>query len=351
MKITHCLFTMETGGSQILAVELLNELCAVHEVSLIIINNKYNERLLDQLDKRVSVYYINRKEGSKNPFPVIKLNWLLTRLKPDVVHCHEPKFAKMIALNRLKILYTIHDIGIPVAGYELYDKLVAISNAVCKDVMAKINFPVNTVYNGVSIKRYRQRCQYELAPGEVIKLVQVSRLFHEKKGQHILLQALHRIVYEYRFTGVSLDFIGSGNSIEYLTALVATLKLQDHVRFIGEKDRDWLFTRLCEYNILVQPSLYEGFGLTILEGFAAGLPVLASNIDGPAEIISKMPGGFLFNSGDTDSCSGELYKIIKLYTGNGMGSKMEQTISIVNQQYSIESCAREYLMEYMKIAN
>ena len=65
MKIAHCLFTFETGGAQVLSVDLLNEMCGHHEVSLIIINNKWNEKLIAQLDRRVTVYYIKRKEGDK----------------------------------------------------------------------------------------------------------------------------------------------------------------------------------------------------------------------------------------------------------------------------------------------
>jgi len=351
MKIAHCLFTMETGGSQILAVELLNELCRAHEVSLVIINNKYNESLLEQLDKRVKVYFIKRNEGSKNPLPIIKLNWVLGRMNPDIIHCHEPKLAKIVKLSHPRLLYTIHDVGIPVSYYHLYDGLVAISNAVYEDVVSKSGFPVSMVLNGVSMKSYKRRQTYALQGGEAIRLVQVSRLFHEKKGQHILLQALHSIVYEQGFRNISLDLIGSGDSYDYLAGLVNTLKLKAYVKLVGEKDRNWLFAHLCEYHALVQPSLYEGFGLTILEGFAAGLPVLASDIDGPAEIVSKMPGGFLFKTGDPGDCAKALSRLWCMYENGETERRMQDTITLVQKKYSIESCASEYLTEYMKIAN
>ncbi len=342
---------METGGSQILAVDLLNEFCSAHDMSLIIINNKYNDRLLEQLDKRVTIYHIDRNEGSRNPFPILRLNWMLSRIRPDIIHCHEPNLGKIIRLSQPRLLYTVHDVGIPVACYNLYHGLVAISNAVHEDVVSKSGYPVNTVFNGVCFKSYRQRQSYSLGKGEVIRLVQVSRLFHEKKGQHILLQAMDRLIHQYGIRHISLDLVGSGDSHDYLQGLIDAFGLKEYVRLTGEKDRGWLFAHLREYHVLVQPSLYEGFGLTILEGFAAGLPVLASDIDGPAEIAGQMPGGFLFRSGDAGDCARAILDMLGLYYSGEIEGKIRDTLPLAQQKYSIESCASEYLTEYLKISN
>jgi hypothetical protein len=56
---------MEMGGAQVLAVDLLNKMCTNHETTLIIVNNIYSNIILQKLDKRVTVYKINRKEGSR----------------------------------------------------------------------------------------------------------------------------------------------------------------------------------------------------------------------------------------------------------------------------------------------
>ena len=68
---------METGGAEVLTVQLLNEACDEHEVSLIIINNKWNKILLNQLNRKVKVYYINRKPGSRSILPILKINLLI----------------------------------------------------------------------------------------------------------------------------------------------------------------------------------------------------------------------------------------------------------------------------------
>jgi glycosyltransferase involved in cell wall biosynthesis len=346
MKIIHCLFTMETGGAQVLAVSLLNEMCKTHNISLVIINNKFNESLLKQLNENIRIFYINRKEGNRNPVPVIKLNLLLLRLKPDIIHSHEAKVAQIVKIKTAKLLHTIHDVGLSTALYHLYDKLIAISDAVYNDVTSKYNSPVRKVYNGIHFDSFKRRKNYELKSEECLRLVQVSRLVHEKKGQDVLLYGLHHIKSKFNFTNFSLDFIGSGNSFEYLKKLAIELGLSENVNFLGERDRDWLFANLSGYHLLIQPSTSEGFGLTILEGFAAGLPVLASEIDGPAEIISQTKGGFLFNNGDSMSCAKELYHILEIYSTNQMAGLMDKTIDVMQHRYSIKSCVNQYLEEY-----
>jgi glycosyltransferase involved in cell wall biosynthesis len=346
MKIVHCLFTMETGGAQVLTVDLLNEMSGEHDVCLIIINNKFNRSLLEQLNRKVRIFYINRKEGSFNPIPVIRLNLLLLKLKPDIIHCHEPQMAKIMKTTNAKLIHTIHDTGLPTFCYHLYDKLIAVSEVVYQDVAFKCVTPVTKVDNGIAIDLFKRRIQYNLGKGETVKFIQVSRLFHEKKGQDVLVHALHLIKSEYLFSNFSIDFIGSGESCKYLKKLVDELDLSGNVRFLGERTRNWVFANLSAYHILVQPSKYEGFGLTVLEGFAAGLPVLASDIEGPAEIISCAAGGFLFRNGDSASCAQALYNIVELYRNNQLGDLMNKTIDMIKQKYSISSCSKQYLEEY-----
>ena len=350
MKIAHCLFTFETGGAQVLSVDLLNEMCLKHEVSLIIINNKWNDELLKQLDKRVAIYYIGRKEGNKNPIPIIRFNLLLLKLKPDIIHCHEPKMAAIIKTRHSKLLQTIHDVGIPTDNYDLYNVSVAISDAVYADVISKYKEDrVKKVYNGISFELFHQRNQFTLKNGEPLRLVQLSRLVYEKKGQDVLLNALHKVKKDFNISDFTLDFIGGGESRGYLEKMVLDLGLTNNVNFAGERGRDWIFKNLSSYHMLVQPSRYEGFGLTILEGFAAGLPVLASNIDGPAEIISHAPGGFLFENGNIENCAESLARIFELYRSNKIASLMNQTLAPIRETYSIKSCAQKYLNVYERL--
>jgi glycosyltransferase involved in cell wall biosynthesis len=238
--------------------------------------------------------------------------------------------------------------GIPTTFYDKYDRLVAISDAVYKDVITKWNKPIIQIDNGIPISSFKRRTDYLPVKDKPIKLVQVSRLLHEKKGQDILLRALTHIIKEYGFTNWTLDLIGSGISEDYLRQLIEYLHLENNVTLVGEKSRGWILNNLCNYHILIQPSRYEGFGLTIVEGLAAGLPVLASNIDGPKEIIESVEAGLLFENGDVDDCAKQLYKLMLLWEKGNFNELIKQSLKHIEEKYSMTTCAKNYLSAYEK---
>ncbi|QIL77330.1 glycosyltransferase family 4 protein [Hymenobacter sp. HDW8] len=348
MKIVHCFFTLEMGGAQVLAVDLLNKMCSQHDMALIVVNNIHSQALLDKLDKRVAVYKINRKEGSRNPWPLLKFNLLLRRLNPDIIHCHEPDIGKIIKAGVGKLLYTIHDVAIPTTYYHYYSTLVAISDAVQQELAQRFDRPIKKVYNAIDVSAFKKRTDYSGA-GKKIKLVQISRLMHEKKGHDVLLHALSQLKKDSVSSNFSLDIVGSGDSLSFLQNLVSTLNLTSEVSFLGERNRDWLYQNLAQYHLLVQPSRYEGFGLTILEGFAAGLPVLASDIEGPAEIISRTPRGYLFKKGDSQDCAHVLQSILDDYESGRIALLMQNSKPVTEQEYSISACVGGYLQEYQAL--
>lgn len=328
-----------------LAVDLLNRMCVQHETALIVVNNICSEALLRKMDKRVAVHKIQRREGSRNPWPLLKFNVLLAKLRPDIIHCHEPDIGRIIKSRVGKMVYTIHDTGIPTTYYHHFDALIAISDAVQQELSSRFDRPIKTVYNGIDTAHFRRRNVYK-AENSKLKLVQLSRLMHEKKGQDLLLEALSLVKTHYGYENFLLDFVGGGASLDFLKELTGKLNLTDEVNFVGERDREWLFQNLSTYHLLVQPSRYEGFGLTILEGFAAGLPVLASNIEGPAEIINRTPRGFLFQKNNSQDCAEALYRIFKDYENGAIEEIMRSSAPITEKEYSIEVCVKGYLQEY-----
>jgi glycosyltransferase involved in cell wall biosynthesis len=352
MKIVHCAFEMETGGSQVLVVDLLNEMCKSHTVSLVIINNQYNKSLLQQLNSKVKVYYLNRKQGSFNPLPVLMLNRLLYRIRPHIIHCHEPDTSRYIIKTAGgKLVNTVHDLGLPTDYYHHYHLVAAISAAVFNEVASKCRCTLKTIYNGINADAFLQRRAYVPEAITTWRLVQVSRLVHHKKGHDILLHGLHRIVYEYGITNISLDLIGDGNSLHHLQSLVSQLELEKYVCFLGDKSRNWLFQHLADYHLLVQPSRFEGFGLAVLEGIAAGLPVLASNVSGPAEILPDIPGAFLFEPDDVAGCAKQISAILALYKANRISPLVQPSVDLVKSRYSLRSCAAAYLEAYGQLVN
>jgi len=83
-----------------------------------------------------------------------------------------------------------------------------------------------------------------------------------------------------------------------LHALIADLKLHERVRFEGKLPRPQLETVLGEVDIVVVPSLFEGFGLPAVEALAAGTPVVASSAGALPEVVALAGTGTLVPPGD-----------------------------------------------------
>ncbi|HWK03602.1 MAG TPA: glycosyltransferase family 4 protein [Puia sp.] len=347
MKIAHCIFTMFTGGAQMLVIDILNNLHNEgHDVTLIVVNDRWDKTVLDQLDPAVPVHYINRKEGSRNPVPIIKLNHLLRKIRPAVVHCHEPNMANFFIRRKFSCLLTVHDVGIKELYHNKYDTLVAISDSVADDVKQRIGIDIPVAHNGIDISSFDRRDKYDLAPNECIRIVQVSRLVHEKKGQDVLIQALSRLLSKRPEQQASIDFIGDGPSKEYLQALTRELNLDSCICFLGNKDRGWIKKNLSTCHILVQPSRYEGFGLTIVEGIAAGIPAIASDIEGPKEILKDFKRDLLFEKENAEELSNRLEALINLYQEGKMKDFFARIYNKTTDTYSINSTVKGYLGIY-----
>jgi glycosyltransferase involved in cell wall biosynthesis len=123
------------------------------------------------------------------------------------------------------------------------------------------------------------RRQYNL-PSDAIVGVTVAR-FVEQKGHRYLLEAVPAIVNkrpEFR-----LLLLGSGPLESELRAYVHQERLERHVVFAGMVDSVPQLLAGCD--VMIHPSVEEPFGIALLEGMRAGLPVVASNVGGIPEVV------------------------------------------------------------------
>jgi L-malate glycosyltransferase len=136
---------------------------------------------------------------------------------------------------------------------------------------------------------------------------------YRPKGVHFLLKALGEVVKE--FPNFRLYVVGDHILDEYrdyrseLIDLINRLRLENHVIFTGwRKDAMDILSLM---DILVHPSLSEGFGRAVLEAMALGKPVIASRVGGLREIIEDGVNGFLVDPGDSSMIANRLSTLIK----------------------------------------
>lgn len=345
MKIAHIVWGFGIGGIETMLVNIANcqaQLC--HHIIIIVINDMIEQSLVSELDGSIQFVCLKRKIGSKNPLPFFRMNYLLKTLNPDVIHIHRPPLIKFIWLPSLrrKTCATMHDVCNKsiIKGAEKSRKLFAISECVKKDIEQKLGLNAILVTNGI----HPEKINHDFYPKQRFVVVQISRLDHTKKGQHILIESISNL----RKLGLDVyaDIIGNGPSKDYLVELSMKLGLSDCVKFLGEKDQQYIYEHLHEYNLLIQPSIYEGFGLTVTEAMAAKVPVLVSNHQGPLEIINDGAFGYSFTNGDIQDCT---EKIKMFYYGQDDKSKIDLAYKRVYECYNVKNTAMKYLEEYKEV--
>jgi glycosyltransferase involved in cell wall biosynthesis len=350
MNILHVIFNLTTGGAETMLIDILNHQSSQASVSLLIINDVVDINLLNTIDKRVNIYLINRKERNKLQLltTFIKVNLLLNKQKPDIIHCHDNKLFPFFIFNTSKTVLTVHAMAQNTRFVKYFKDVFAISKSVKNDVDKRTGLQTKIIYNGIIINDYLKRNEYNFFhESEQFKIILLSRLCPTIKGQHIAIDALKLLKRDTLTINISITFVGCGNALNDLIEHAKQYKISDSVEFLGKVDRNWVKNNLHEYHLLIQPSLSEGFGLTVLEGFAAGLPVIASDIDGPREILTSLQAGLTVEPGNPQALANKIMTVYECYcAGNIENTNFINRDPSKLQQFDVTTTANNYLKEY-----
>lgn len=137
----------------------------------------------------------------------------------------------------------------------------------------------------------------------------VGRLV-EVKGFAALIRAYAMLVERHADRGVDLVVGGDGPDRERLRGLAEELGVGARTRFTGTLTRPQVGAVMAAARALVVPSHVEAFGITVLEGWRAGIPVIATRNGGPAEIISDGEDGLLVDPESPDSIAAALSRVM-----------------------------------------
>lgn len=341
MRIVHILWSLLTGGTENLVVDIANIQSKTDDVAIFVINNQVQPYLKAKISERCKVVYINREPGSKNPWPLVKLNILIRKFNPDIIHSHSARAIYCIkGMKNVPRVRTIHGLNNPTDEYPLYKALYAISDSV-RNFTTEQGFESKTIYNGIDVTKFENT---EKIPYNDNKLhfVQVSRLFHKNKGQDIVLRSIAKIK-SMGYTNFKFHFIGEGDSHSYLESLARELDIEELVTFEGEVPQDKLYNRLKSFDLLIQASRFEGFGLTIAEAMAAGVPVIVSDIAAQKEIVFNGELGECFENENSNELA---QKIITFISYGADLAKIKKAQQHTVDYYNIKNTAAQYLAEY-----
>lgn len=140
------------------------------------------------------------------------------------------------------------------------------------------------------IKHFKE--DYKGITDKIFTMLYVGRLSKEKRID-MLIRSVKQIVTRGQL--VHLVIVGDGSEKRMLYRLVKKLDLTRYIEFAGSVKHNEIWKYFIFSDVLVLPSKHEGFPRVILEAFACGKPVIASNVCGIPEIVRSNINGILFN--------------------------------------------------------
>lgn len=164
------------------------------------------------------------------------------------------------------------------------------------------------------------------------------------KGQHVFLDAFARAfpVGPERAVLVGSAMFGEEEYAAGLRAQVAALGLDERVEFRGFREDVW--AELARLDILVHCSVTpEPFGQVVVEGMAAGVPVIAADAGGPAEVITDGVDGLLVSPDDPDVLAGAMRRLADSVE---LRSRLAGAARISSERFGPKVIAQEMLSVY-----
>lgn len=265
-----------------------------------------------------------------------KLISLLSKESPDIIHAHGYQVfttdAALIAskLKKAPLVLTLHGFprGFDKLAHRAYfnligketlrkaKKIISVSRIVAREFKAigVSEEKMAIIPNGIDLEEYKQlpvgdlfRKRLDIKENEKIVLT-IGRL-ERIKGFQYLIRALPSIIKEVGST----KLVMAGPDFNYgvkLKKIAEETNVQDNVIFYGPINGKEKFEAFSAANIVAVPSLYEGFGMLLLEAMAAGKPLVATNTGAAPEIIQNGKNGILADLGDTEDLAGKIVKLL-----------------------------------------
>lgn len=355
MKVLQVITSLNTGGAERLLVESipLYQKKSVQMDLLVLKDEKTMFR--QQLAKSTigKLFFLTR-HSPYNPFLILKIIPILSNY--DVIHAHLfpvlywVVIARFFSKKKPVIVYTEHSTNnrrrnnyflrkVEKFIYSKLDYIGCISRGTKDELIGHLRSlkKVEVINNGVNLSRFRNlgatEYNFPFYDPDVKYLIQVSSFRHQK-DQKTLIRALCDLP-----KSIELILVGEGPLKLEAEKYAHDLNLKERVLFLG--DRSDIPELLNLSHIVVLSSTVEGFGLVIVEGMAAGKPVIASDIIGVSEIVENY--GLLFEVGNARDLSD---KIKLLLEDPYFYNKISLRCKLRAEDFTLENMVDKYIDVY-----
>lgn len=262
---------------------------------------------------------------------------LVRAWKPDVVHLHVywlwPVARAIQKRTGLPLVYHVHSLDR--AEYEIghgpsecitqwgvqeevigsADRVIALTRSesellseYCPAVQGRVRIIGNGIDDNPAARAAVHKDRKTDSP-----LVLYTGRFVERKGVRELIAAIPRVLERApatRFVLAGGHRNCSGADMEYWWLPPELKRYRDRIHFTGWLTQAQLVEWYSAADVLAVPSWYEPFGMVILEGMLYGLPIVAAEVGGPAEILEHGRTGLLCPPKDAEALGDAILKLV-----------------------------------------
>lgn len=329
--VLNLITTMEPDGAQVVLLDTLRLVASrshrPYRIILGFLAGRGTALAGASLPEGMEVVDLSRA-GRFDPLAIVRIARLIRRDRVRLVHTHLVHagiLGKIAArVTGAAAITTRHYVADPkerTFAYRLENRLtagsaavIAVTRAIAEHLRnARICAPERIVVipNGVDVsvfdpRRAGSRAGDAAAGGTVIGCA--GRL-HPQKGHAVLIEAFARIARERG--DVDLEIAGDGPLRGALEGRAREMGIAERVRFLGAVSHGAMPETIARWDLFVMPSLREGFGIAAAEAMAMERAVVASGIEGLAEVVDPGETGLLVPPNDPEALAEAVLSLIR----------------------------------------
>lgn len=300
----------------------------------------------------------------------LKLTWIMLRHRYSIVHCFLPKaylmggLCALVTKRPIRLMsrrslnhYQLKHPVLKLLEFYLHKRMTAVlanSKAVYNDLLSeRINVDkLHLLYNGIDLSEYGEITEKSLfrkklkLDQDTLFFIIVANLFYYK-GHEDLLQALALIKDKLQKPWQLLCVGRDVECLPYYKKLNEALGLEKHVVWLGERQDIPDYLHATDIGVIC--SHEEGFSNSVLEGMAAGLPMVVTQVGGNSEAIHSSALGRVVppkSPKDLAAALLELAQDPKLRAEMGKAARQR-----VMECFSLERCIAGYHQLYQSLLN
>ena len=332
LKIFFISISLSGGGAERIIIQILKNLNRQRFKPYLVLFEKKGS-YLSQLPEDVKLYNLKKRRRSDFFKLVVKLAHIIGSENPDVVVSFLSYtnivsiLAKKLSFRNPRVIIhqdTFTSESLKNSGfrrtkkilikkcYPSVEHIISVSNGVKEDLVNNFHLPeklIEVIYNAVDREEVKklslEAVNHSWFNSEVPCIIAVGRLT-KLKGFSILLQAFSLVRKQ---SPCKLIILGDGEQGASLEKMSQNLEIENDVAFLGFQNNPYKY--LAHSDIFVLSSLWEGFGIVIIEAMACGVPVISTRCPyGPEEIIADGLNGLLVPVGDVEGMAQAILQLL-----------------------------------------